>query len=49
MSGGKARPARKADNFNAICKLITYIILGMLDVSQPYKSPRVLPLKLSRS
>jgi hypothetical protein len=35
----KGRPARKADNFTAICEPIVYKC-GNLDVSQPYGLPR---------
>jgi hypothetical protein len=49
ISGGKARPERKADNLKASCKPIVYKVSGILAVSQPYEPPRLLPLKLSRS
>jgi hypothetical protein len=40
LPGGKGRPARKADNFTAICEPIVYIKCGSLDVSQPYGPSR---------
>jgi hypothetical protein len=37
---GKGRPARKADNFTAICEPTVWRKCGSLDVSQPYELPR---------
>jgi hypothetical protein len=36
LLGGKERPARKGDNFTAICEPIAYRKYGSLDLSQPY-------------
>jgi hypothetical protein len=38
LTGGKQRPARKADNLTTICELSRKC--GSLDVSQPYGPPR---------
>jgi hypothetical protein len=35
FSGGKTRPARKAENLAAMCELT-----GILDISQPHVPPR---------
>jgi hypothetical protein len=40
--GGKGWPARKADNFTAICEPIFSIKCGILDLSQPYGPLRTL-------
>jgi hypothetical protein len=39
LPGCKKRPARKGDNFTAICEPIMYKCVS-LDVSQPYGPPR---------
>jgi hypothetical protein len=40
LSGGKVRPARKADNLTAVSEPNVYRKYGSLDVSQPYRPPR---------
>jgi hypothetical protein len=39
LRGGKGRPARKADNFTAICAPNVERKYGSLDVLQPYGPP----------
>jgi hypothetical protein len=40
LPGGKGWPARRTDNFTAICEPIVYRKCGSLDVSQSYGPPR---------
>jgi hypothetical protein len=40
LPGGKARPARKADNITAICEPIVYRKCWSLDLSHPYGPSR---------
>jgi hypothetical protein len=40
LDGDKARPARKADDLTALCENRFSRQCGIIDVSQPYRSPR---------